>query len=77
MKPSLLSRSALTIEEYKTLLISDDFPDPDTPVIHVSKPIGISTSILFKLFACAFLDRNPFIIWIYSFLGPLFCFSRI
>ena len=31
----------------------EDFPDPDTPVTHVNKPIGILTSILFKLFACA------------------------
>ena len=53
-KPSLLSRSLFTIEEYKTLLINDDLPDPDTPVMHVNRPKGILTSISLRLFANAF-----------------------
>ena len=35
-------------------MISVDFPDPETPVTHVIKPIGISTLKFFKL-----LDEAP------------------
>ena len=33
--------------------INEDFPDPDTPVIHVNRPTGISTETFFKLFSKA------------------------
>ena len=32
-------------------LIREDFPEPDTPVIHVNKPTGISAEIFCKLFS--------------------------
>ena len=36
-------------------MISEDFPEPETPVTHVNKPIGILTLISFRLFAEALL----------------------
>src|SRR5207247_6170951 len=33
-----------------------DLPDPETPVMHVIKPSGISTSIFFRLCLAAFLS---------------------
>ena len=47
----IFKRSLFTTDEYNTLLISDDFPDPDTPVTHVRRPIGTLISIFFKLLA--------------------------
>ena len=32
-------------------LIREDLPEPDTPVIHVNKPTGISAEIFCKLFS--------------------------
>ena len=32
-------------------LIKDDFPEPDTPVTQVNKPIGISTDMFLRLFS--------------------------
>ena len=45
---SLLSFALLSIKELigsKVWLMRDDFPDPETPVIHVKMPIGISAEI--------------------------------
>jgi len=38
---------------YNTSFTSVDFPEPDTPVIHVKTPSGIFTSIFFRLFCSA------------------------
>ena len=40
-------------EGYRILPISDDFPDPLTPVITVIVLSGIVTSIFFRLFSLA------------------------
>ena len=36
-------------------LINEDFPEPDTPVIHVNNPIGIFTDIFWRLFSEALI----------------------
>ena len=38
---------------YKIFLSNVDFPDPETPVISVNAPSGISASIFFRLFSLA------------------------
>ena len=35
----------------KVWLISEDLPEPDTPVMQVNKPTGISTLISLRLFS--------------------------
>ena len=52
-KPSLLSNNVFTIDVYKTSLISEDLPEPETPVIHVNRPTGILIFISSKLLALA------------------------
>ena len=42
------------IRGYKVSLIRLDFPEPETPVMHVSKPNGISTETFYKLFLSTF-----------------------
>jgi hypothetical protein len=41
-------------------MIKVDFPDPETPVMQVKTPKGISTSIFFKLLAVAFRMTKNF-----------------
>ena len=41
--------------------ISEDLPDPETPVIEVKQPNGIWTSILVKLLCLAPLISNHFL----------------
>ena len=38
---------------YSTSLMSDDLPEPETPVMHTSLPSGMSTVTFFRLFCCA------------------------
>ena len=38
---------------YNISFISDDFPEPETPVIHTKVPNGIFTSIFLRLFSFA------------------------
>ena len=40
--------------------MSEDFPDPETPVIDVKQPIGIFASMLERLLCCAPLISNHF-----------------
>ena len=44
-------------------------PEPDTPVTHVSKPMGISTFILSKLFARAFEIEIHLLLGLVLFFG--------
>jgi hypothetical protein len=55
-------------------LIKDDFPDPDTPVIHVNKPIGISTVTFFKLFSEAFIIETNSLPGLVRFFGTVIPF---
>ena len=60
-KPSILSH-LISFESFdlfrikeligkRVWLISVDLPEPETPVIHVKRPTGMSTDIFFKLFS--------------------------
>ena len=73
-KPSLFSRSLFTIDKYKTLLISEDFPEPETPVTHVNKPIGILTLISFRLLAEAFVTDIHFLFGLRRLFGTSILF---
>ena len=75
---SLESFDLLSIKELNgsnVWFIKEDFPEPETPVIHVKRPTGISVEIFCKLFSDALM------IWILSpkglslFLGILISFS--
>ena len=46
-----------------------DFPEPDTPVITVKVPFGISTLMPFRLLARAFLIEMLFDDGVLCFLG--------
>ena len=39
-------------------MISVDLPEPDTPVMHVSNPIGISADTFFRLLPLALIMRS-------------------
>ena len=40
--------------------MSEDLPEPETPVTHTNSPSGISTSIFLRLFSEAFLITRLF-----------------
>ena len=54
---------------YKTLFTNEDLPDPDTPVIHVRRPIGIFTFTPSRLFAFAFDIEIHFLLGFNRLLG--------
>ena len=55
---SLLNLDLLSINELngrRVWLIREDLPEPDTPVIQVKIPIGISAEIFWRLFSDEFM----------------------
>ena len=54
--------------------IKEDLPDPETPVMQVNKPTGISVEIFFKLFSCALIILILFSFGVSRFLGALISF---
>ena len=55
---SLFNLDLLRMKELigiRVWFINEDFPEPDTPVIHVNNPIGIFTDIFWRLFSEALI----------------------
>ena len=77
---SLLSFALLSIKELigsRVWLIKDDFPDPDTPVIHVKIPIGISAEIFWRLFSEELIILITLSFGATLFVGTLIPFSPV